>query len=385
MMKPRNYVRGRCRATNPQTPAADDAAALTCRASFPCAVNIFVLAGLDAACEACAPHIGEMRRLHGYAPRGAFFGHDGLTPDQQREIDARIAERTAPPPEALTGIPDVDLFLDAVPTTLWDPDEATGSGWYGFPGDGQLHVINAFAPGMERNEAMDLKASWVIGYVKTKRPVALVMVSEMFVRRSDEPDREPVDCDRFEADEAYRAEVLKVRREVLGAFVETLDGTRSFVWPIVRENGTRRLGPREDRGGVASGRFVDLLRKSHAHDTVIGTADGVKEPLRPEPVEAMRERFRAAPLPTVAQVEAGVPSPSFDGADLRVLLTATPEAGHVAVVAVNFGTRLPTSEFVPKVVGLFNAVTGHATTPASVVHKIDGAAHAGVLFLLLRV
>lgn len=65
-----------------------------CTASFPCLANIFVLAGLNEPCAVCAPHLDNIRDIEGTVPDGeGFYKLKNITPEQQREIEARVTER----------------------------------------------------------------------------------------------------------------------------------------------------------------------------------------------------------------------------------------------------------------------------------------------------
>jgi hypothetical protein len=82
---PKNYRRGRDLSRVPTTPARTE----MCKASFPCLVNIHVLAGLE---QPCAPEVQKMRDLHGYRQEGKFWLCDDLTEDQQKLIRHRIGQ-----------------------------------------------------------------------------------------------------------------------------------------------------------------------------------------------------------------------------------------------------------------------------------------------------
>jgi hypothetical protein len=85
---PKNYRRGRDLSRVPTTPARTE----MCKASFPCLVNIHVLAGLEQPCAPCAPEVQKMRDLHGYRQEGKFWLCDDLTEDQQKLIRHRIGQ-----------------------------------------------------------------------------------------------------------------------------------------------------------------------------------------------------------------------------------------------------------------------------------------------------
>jgi len=65
-----------------------------CTQPFPCLVDIMVLAGVNGACDACAPSVQRMRDLHGWKAEGALFVCDRLTPEQRSKVEAAIQEAT---------------------------------------------------------------------------------------------------------------------------------------------------------------------------------------------------------------------------------------------------------------------------------------------------
>lgn len=98
--KPRNYKRGRClefeRICREEREAGETVVVASeqavCTASFPCLCHIFVLAGLEQPCAACAPYVQKVRDLQGYRQEGRFWITDGITDDQQNLIRHRIGQ-----------------------------------------------------------------------------------------------------------------------------------------------------------------------------------------------------------------------------------------------------------------------------------------------------
>jgi len=91
--KPKNYKRGRCLEASG---GGNTVATERCAKSFPCLMDIMVLAGLEQPCGACSPCVQGMRDLHGWerhpAEHGIYYTSKLLTRDQQQTISHRIGQ-----------------------------------------------------------------------------------------------------------------------------------------------------------------------------------------------------------------------------------------------------------------------------------------------------
>lgn len=63
-----------------------------CKNSFPCLCNMYILAGLETACDVCESSVQAMREIPPlWTPVGKFWRCGELSPEQVKEIDGLIA------------------------------------------------------------------------------------------------------------------------------------------------------------------------------------------------------------------------------------------------------------------------------------------------------
>ena len=80
-----------------------------CRADFPCLMSIHDFAGLQPACEVCAPFVPQMRGI-GWRPAGRFWLSDTISAFQSETLVSEIVqaqqEQNIPSEERIVVVPD---------------------------------------------------------------------------------------------------------------------------------------------------------------------------------------------------------------------------------------------------------------------------------------
>lgn len=267
-----------------------------------------------------------------------------------------------------TGLPEVEDFLADIPRLLFNPtlELEPITFFYLAEGKGHFEVLKVIDGQPDRDDHMDAVASGTIAFIKTYRPAAVIMVSETFVQTveigKEDQRLPPVDCSRFTADPAYRAQILLTRSELLAAIVETERGSFGISWPIIREGGTRRLGPPGERAS-ATGRFCDLMRKQHAADVIFETC--ADHGHRPEPLRLLQERYPAA-MTGVASAE-NIDTHTFDFQDGIRLIVCRAGEESLCVIGINHGDRVALTEFRKKILVAFSLLSGHDFIEADIL------------------